>query len=149
MKRHFLSSVIVGIAAVVAQQQPGFPQTTMPELIDGYFAYSGTVYAKSGGIICGFRKPGHLEIFRRSIPAPDLKINAISTYNNIGVCPVYRAFFDFGDSGYFSFGNGSFCGFTSAQVQREYRQRYNAPLVKRISTNPGEFMKYTGACPSL
>ncbi|MFY7806443.1 MAG: hypothetical protein ACOVQ7_23775 [Limnoraphis robusta] len=145
MKGYFLGSLIIGILVVSAQQKPGFAET-MPENIDGYFAYNGSVYARAGGTICGFRKPGHLDIFRRARPARDVNITAISTYKNIGHCPVPRAFFDFGNSGYFSFGNGGFCGFPSPQVQDEYRQRYNAPLVKRISSDPQEFMKYTGRC---
>ncbi len=60
MKRHFLCSAIIGIAAVAAQQ-PGFAQA-MPEQIDGYFANSGTVFAKAGGTICGFRS-GDIMIF--------------------------------------------------------------------------------------
>ena len=145
MKRYFLSSVIVGIIVVSAAQQPSFAET-MPENIDGYFAISGIVYAKAGGTLCDMRTPGHVEIFRRSRPAPGLNITAISSYKYIGLCPVPRAFFDFGNSGYFSFGNGSFCGFPNPQVQLEYRQRYNAPLVKRISSDPTAFMKYTGRC---
>jgi hypothetical protein len=145
MKRHFLCSAIIGIAAVAAQQ-PGFAQA-MPEQIDGYFASSGTTFAKAGGTICGFRSGGHYEIFRRAKPAPSLKITTVSTYKYIGACPVPRAFFDFEKTGYFSWGDGSFCGFANGQVWQEYRERYNAPIVGKIPTKP-DFMSYKGACPN-
>jgi hypothetical protein len=131
MKRTFLCLAVTGGVIVASFHHPVLSQT-MPETPEGYFAYRGTVYAKAGGTICGFTSPGHLEIYRKAKGGIDLKISAISSYKNAGICPVPRAFFDYKDSGFYSFGDRRFCGFGNPDIQNEYRQSFNAPLVGRI-----------------
>lgn len=147
MNRTIFGLMIVS-TAVTLLQQPILAQT-MPETPEGYFSYRGTIYAKAGGTICGFTSPGHLEIYRRARGGRDLSISAISTYRNAGVCPSARAFFDYKNTGYYSFGDGTFCGFANRDIQNEYRQRFNAPLVGRISSDPTRSMKYLGHCKAL
>jgi hypothetical protein len=96
----------------------------MPEIIDGYFVYKGSVYAKAGGTICAFTSPGHLEIFKKARGGGDLQISAISSYKNAGKCPIPRAFFLYKGSGFYSFGDGKFCGFSDPNIQNEYRQTF-------------------------
>jgi len=148
MKRTFLCLAVTG-GVIVASFHPPVLSQTMPETPEGYFAYRGTVYAKAGGTICGFTSPGHLEIYRKAKGGRDLKISAISSYKNAGICPVPRAFFDYKDSGFYSFGDGRFCGFANPDIQNEYRERFNAPLVGRISSDPNRSMKYLGQCKPL
>ena len=148
MKREILCLIAANATTVLLVQQ-GVLAQTMPEKPEGYFAHRGTVYAKAGGTICGFKSPSHLEIYRRSKGGRDLSISAISTFKNAGVCPVPRAFFDYKNSGFYSLGDGKFCGFSNPFLQNEYRERFNAPLVGKISTDPARFMKYIGICQTL
>ena len=148
MNRIIFGLVIATAATTTLFQQPILAQT-MPETPEGYFAYKGTVYAKAGGTICGFTSPGHLEIYRRVKGGKDLKISAISTYKYVGACPVPRAFFDYKNSGFYSFGDGQFCGFNNPNIQSEYRERFAAPLVGKISTDPNRSIKYLGLCKPL
>lgn len=148
MKRKFICLAVTGGVIVASFHHPVLSQT-MPERPEGYFAYRGTVYAKAGGTICGFTSPGHLEIYRKAKGGMNLQISAISSYKNAGKCPVPRAFFDYKDSGFYSFGDGRFCGFGNPDIQNEYRQSFNAPLVGRISSDPNRSMKYLGPCKPL
>lgn len=148
MKRRFFSLMVASSTIFAVLHQPVLSRT-MPEKPDGYFAYKGTVYAKAGGTICGFTSPGHLEIYRKARGGRDLTISAISSYKNAGICPKPRAFFDYKDSGFYSLGDGNFCGFSDPDIQNEYRQSFNAPLVGRISSDPNRSMKYLGRCKPL
>jgi hypothetical protein len=148
VKLRYVVATVTVFSTISSFSQPSLAQT-MPERPEGYFAYSGSVYAKAGGIICGFRRPGHLEIYRKVNPAPDLRITAISTYRYAGACPTPRSFFWFGGSGYYSVGNGQYCGFSTPQAREEYLQRFNAPDVGVISTNPRQFMTYINRCRPL
>ena len=147
MKRIILSLMTVSTVTLTLLQ-PTLAQT-MPERPDGYFTYKGSVYAKAGGTICGFTSPGHLEIYKRAKGGRDLQISAISSYKNAGRCPSPRAFFDYKNSGFYSFGNATFCGFSDPDIQNEYRGAFSAPLVGRISSDPNRSMKYLGRCKPL
>lgn len=114
---------------------------------DGYFSHRGTVYARSGGTICGFSRPGHLQIYRTAFPAPTVTVPGISSYRSAGICSVPASFFPYQGTVFYSFGNRRYCGFSDPDSLREYRQYYNSPNVSELSSPPQEFMTYDGTCP--
>ena len=148
MKHPFL--VLLAASTVVAAFSPlfAFAQTTPTMSIpDGYFSHRGTTYARSGGTICGFSRPGHLQIYRTAFPAPAVTVPGISSYRSAGTCSVPASFFPYKGTVFYSFGNRSYCGFPDPDLLREYRQYYNSPNVSELSSPPQEFMTYAGACP--
>ena len=144
-------TIFSGLALLVSVSLTSYPVLSqmMPERPDGYFAYKGTVYAVAGGTICSFTSPGHLEIYRKVNGGKNLQISAISSYKNAGNCPVPRAFFAYKKSGFYSVGDGQFCGFSDPNIQNEYKQRFNVKNVGVISSDPNRSMKYLGRCKSI
>lgn len=146
MKRTLFSLLAASTTAATLLPTIAFAQTM--GLPDAYFAHRGTIYARSGGTICGFRTPGHLQIYRTALPAPNVDVPGISSYRNAGVCSSPQAYFSYKKTTYFSFGDGRFCGFPNPDSLSEYRQYYKAPNVVGLNSPPEKFMKYVGACPT-
>ena len=143
----FFATAVIGATTVALLQQPSLAQRM--GIPDGYFARQGSVYAKAGGVICGFKKPGHLEIYRKANPAaPDINITNFTSYRYIGHCPVPAAYFAHGGSVFYTAGDGKFCGFRNPDAYSEYQSYYRVTNAGTISSNPADFMRYMGRCPS-
>lgn len=143
----FFAAVVISATTFGLIQQPSLAQRM--GIPDGYFARQGSVYARSGGIICGFKKPGHLEIYRKANPpAPSINITNFTSYRYIGHCPTPASYFAHGGSVFYTAGNGKFCGFSNPDELREYQSYYIVAEVGTISTDPKQFMSYLGRCPS-
>jgi len=148
VKHSFLVLLAASTAAVVFSPLFASAQTTPTMgIADGYFSHRGTVYARSGGTICGFSRPAHLQIYRTVFPASSVTVSGISSYRNMGTCPVPASFFPYKGTVFYSFGNRKYCGFSDPDSLREYRQYYNSPNVLELSSPPKEFMTYDGTCP--
>ncbi|MGH2414643.1 MAG: hypothetical protein ACRDEA_13355 [Microcystaceae cyanobacterium] len=138
-------STLLGLVPLTASAQAQEIKMGVP---DGYFVRNGTtVYARSGGAICGFSRPGQLDIYRRVYPAPNVPVPNPGSYQSAGICSTPAAFFTFENTVYYSFGNGKFCGFPTPASLTVYKSFYNRPDVGRIKSKPGEFMSYMGVCP--
>lgn len=149
MKQKIFGSLVVGIATLMSLLQPSLAQRTPTIGIpDGYFVYRNTLYAVSGGSICGFLNPGHAQIFRGNYTAPDKKVTNFSSYRDFGACALPATYFDFNKTVYYSSGDGKVCGFLSQDALNNYRNYYRTTNVGSIKTfPPKEVATNIGECP--
>ena len=138
--------LIAGTTAVTLAQQPTFAQT-MPETTEGYFWSGRTAYAKTGGFICSFANRAHFDIYRAIRPAGDTRVQDITSFRNLGTCPLPESiFYNSKGTGFYSFGNGKVCGFQNGAMRDTYKSRFNPPELGKTGSPVPPF-QWVGNCP--
>jgi hypothetical protein len=98
--------MIVSTTAISVAQQPILAQT-MPKTTEGYFWSGRTAYAKAGGLICSFANRAHFDIYRAIRAAGDTTVQDITSFKNLGTCPLPESiFYNSKGVGFYSFGDG-------------------------------------------
>ena len=144
--KKILYLLIAGTTAVTLAQQPTFAQA-MPETTEGYFRSGRTVYAKTGGFICSLASPIHLNIYRAIRPARDTTVQDITSFKNLGTCPLPESiFYNSKGTGFYSFGNGKVCGFQDGAMRDTYKSRFNPPELGKTGAPVPPF-QWVGNCP--
>ena len=150
--------VYTALALIPSISLVNFPNNLAEALEVGpnqYFSQSGTVYYTNGSWFCGFRKPGHLSMWRQLYQGKSINGEGIllEDLENKGVCNTPRAYFNFNGTVFYSHGNGSFCGFSNPGSLTRHKQRAQRILgelprsIGKIDSSPNEFMQYKSICP--
>ncbi|MBL8207947.1 MAG: hypothetical protein JNM09_27180 [Blastocatellia bacterium] len=138
------------VATISASKPLSAPQ--QKEEMAGYVDDGGTVYYFNGRSYCGFVSQGHLRFYQQVFSSPskgrrsqDQLRQYFGQYT--GPCSLPTGYFDNGQAVFYSFGNGTYCGFANPQALDTHgKPRGYLPRLGRIDIEPDRFLKYTGAC---
>jgi hypothetical protein len=138
---------IASTTAANLVQQPIFAQT-MPKTTEGYFWSGKTAYAKACGFICSFANRAHFNIYREIRRAGDTTIQDITSFKNLGTCPLPESiFYDSKGIGFYSFGDGRVCGFPNSARRDTYKARFAPPELGKTGAPVPPF-RWVGNCPN-
>lgn len=147
VKRSLFNFIAASATAVTFFPVLTFAQT-MPKTTEGYFWSGKTAYAKTGGFICSFANRAHFDIYRAIRPAGDTTVRDITSFKNLGTCPLPESiFYNSKGTGFYSFGDGRVCGFPNGAMRDTYKSRFNPPELGKTGAPVPPF-QWVGNCPT-